>query len=139
MASETLSKNAEILKLAREQLVSEFITQRAEDHLQWLRDADEAWRTKGALLPYPIAPLYPSEADILSRAIELSKTLSVSDPSIDATTTQVQPAIVVEPVSTEANTEPAATVGSSIATVATAATDSIMERFNRLRATWSKS
>jgi len=139
MTSETLSKNVEILKLAREQLVSEFIAQRAEDHLQWLRDVDEAWRTKGALLPYPIPPLYPSETDILARAIELSKTLLVSDPSVDTTTTQVQPAIVVEPVNTEANTEPAATVDNNLFTEVTAATDSIMERFNRLRATWSKS
>jgi hypothetical protein len=139
MTSETLSKNVEILKMAREQLVSEFITQRAEDHLQWLRDADESWRTKGALLPYPIAPLYPSETDILARAIELSKTLSVSDPSIDPTTTQVQPVVIVEHVNTEANTEPAATVDNNIFTEVTAATDDIMDRLNRLKATWSKS
>lgn len=71
-SNKKLSK-IDLIKLAREQLVGEFIGQRARDHIQWVKDAEATWKTTGTWLPYPSMPIYPSDSEILARAMELEK------------------------------------------------------------------
>jgi len=66
----------ELLKIARELVINEYIDKRAQDHNKWVAEADVAWRTRGIKLPYPSFPIYPSEADIIARASALNDFLT---------------------------------------------------------------
>lgn len=58
----------EILRLAKELVINEYTDRRANVHNQWLVDAETAWRTRRAKVPYPVIPPYPTELDIVLRA-----------------------------------------------------------------------
>lgn len=74
----TLTK-LELLRMARELVINEYIDKRAQDHNAWLAQADVVWRTQGVRLAYPIFPQYPTEVDILTRARTLNTFLSAED------------------------------------------------------------
>jgi hypothetical protein len=86
MSKELTASKIELLNMAREQLVKEYLEKRVEDHSQWINDADDAWRSKGVWLAYPPMPAYPSQADILLKATELSKIIgadTIEEPVIE--------------------------------------------------------
>jgi hypothetical protein len=74
----TLTK-LELLRMARELVINEYIDKRAQDHNAWLAQADVVWRNQGVRLAYPTFPQYPTEVDILTRARALNTFLSAED------------------------------------------------------------
>lgn len=58
----------ELLKMAKEVVVNEYIDRRAQDHNQWLADAEIAWKLRRVRIPYPTIPPYPTEKEIVARA-----------------------------------------------------------------------
>jgi hypothetical protein len=60
--------NFEILKMARDLVINEYIDKRADMHNRWLVEADVLWKASKLALPYPSIPPYPTETDILGRA-----------------------------------------------------------------------
>lgn len=64
-------KKYELLKTARHLLQQEYANARAVQYQQWLAGSKTSWSTNGSLLPYPTGPLYPTEAEIVSKALEL--------------------------------------------------------------------
>lgn len=65
------NQKLELLKMARQLLNEEYINRRAEDHNKWLADCDDAWRTRRVKLPYPPFAPYPTEAQIVAKALAL--------------------------------------------------------------------
>lgn len=68
--TEIKRRNA-LLTQARQLVNKEYIARRAEQHQHWIANSESSWRTNGALLPYPAGILYPSEDEIVAKALEL--------------------------------------------------------------------
>ena len=66
-----IKRRSELLTQARVLVNKEYITRRAEQHQHWIANSESSWRTNGALLPYPAGILYPSEDEIVAKALEL--------------------------------------------------------------------
>lgn len=64
-------KKLELLKKARQLLNQEYVARRAEQHRLWIENSEKSWRTNGALLPYPAGAMYPTEDEIVAKALEL--------------------------------------------------------------------
>lgn len=64
-------KRLELLKIARQQLSTQYIKDRANAYTQWNADSDRAWRENGIKLPFPPPPPQPTEADIVAYALAL--------------------------------------------------------------------
>jgi len=64
-------KRLELLRQARLLLSREAVDLRMQQHQQWIRDSESTWRTNGSLLPYPTSQIYPSEAEVVTRALAL--------------------------------------------------------------------
>lgn len=60
--------NLEVLRIAKELVLNEYNTRRAEEHNKWLVESDFLWKTQQLRLAYPALPPYPTEKDILERA-----------------------------------------------------------------------
>lgn len=58
----------EILRMAKELIMQEYIDIRSQDHNKWLVESDYLWRTQRLRLAYPTIPTPPTEQDIISRA-----------------------------------------------------------------------
>lgn len=72
-------KLAEILKLARLALNDEFIKSYADSHQAWQVACNQAWITKGILLPYSNKFVYPTEQEIVAKAVEIYNTLTPTE------------------------------------------------------------
>ena len=92
----------ELLKMARELANEEYINKRAEDHNDWLARVDVAWRTRGVRLPYPPFVPYPTEAEIVARAITLYGFMKSPTQVSTPAPPEVEPVVVSEPVVTDA-------------------------------------
>jgi hypothetical protein len=64
-------KRSEFITQARQLVNKEHMSKCAVHHQQWVTGSELAWRTNGALLPYPTPALYPSEEEIVAKALEL--------------------------------------------------------------------
>lgn len=64
-------KKFELLKTARQLLQQEYVNARMKQHTQWIASSETSWVTNGALLPYPSGALYPTEAEVVAKALEL--------------------------------------------------------------------
>lgn len=108
MSEKIVLTKMELLKMARELVINEYIDQRAQDHNKWLTDAELAWKTKGVNLPYPSFPVYPTEVDILSRATVLNTFLSQDSEEQKAIVDTVELSVPaeVQEVKTVATPEP---------------------------------
>ncbi len=62
------SINFEILRIAKELVVNEYVDHRAQLHNQWLIESDQLWRTRRLRLAYPPIPPHPTEEDVVKRA-----------------------------------------------------------------------
>lgn len=97
------TKLIEMLRLARASLNEEFMQRQTEAYQKWHASCNEAWKTNGMLLPpYSIKLVYPSEQDIVKRALEIYNTLT---PALETTVQQEVPStmseeVFVEPVAT---------------------------------------
>jgi len=76
MSNNNVTSRLELLRMARELVINEYIDKRAQDHNRWLSEADVAWRTRGIKLAYPPFPHYPTEVDIVTRATALGEFLN---------------------------------------------------------------
>lgn len=97
MSEKIVLTKMELLRMARELVINEYIDKRAQDHNKWLADAETAWKTRGVNLPYPSFPIYPTEADILSRATVLNTFLSQDSEAQKAIVDPVDLSVPVEP------------------------------------------
>lgn len=97
----------ELVKIARDLCFNEYTDRRAQLHNKWLVESEHLWRTQRLRLAYPDMPVYPGEADIMTRAEKLYAYIN-SDPSaITAETPWVESSevTVTEPLS-EPSVEP---------------------------------
>jgi hypothetical protein len=63
-----MSINLEILKMAKEIVINEYVDRRAQIHNEWLAKSEELWQKSKQRTRYPDIPPYPTEIDIVSRA-----------------------------------------------------------------------
>lgn len=82
----------EILKMARELTINEYIDRRAQEHNEWLGKSSELWKTQRLALAYPVIPPYPTEKEIIARAKALVDFLLVDkmDDEISETETKIE-------------------------------------------------
>ena len=109
-------RRADLLSQARVLVNKEYIARRAEQHQHWIANSESSWRTNGALLPYPAGILYPSEDEIVAKALELYNA------STSTTNTNPVPLAEVPPLATAiVNPEINATVTAQLQAVSHAA------------------
>lgn len=97
MSSEAILTRMELLRIARELVVNEYIDRRAQDHNSWLANSDMAWRTQKVKLPYPAFPAYPSETDIIARANILNEFINGVTPVPSVVVPIEEPQSLAEP------------------------------------------
>jgi len=68
---ETNRQRANLLAQARILLNDEYQRQRAEQYSKWQVESNHLWVTKGILLPYPSSFGYPTEEEVVKKALEL--------------------------------------------------------------------
>ena len=61
----------ELIKKARQQLNQEYLDQRTKDYTNWEIACDLAWKTNGTKLAFPPIPAFPTEDDVVARALVL--------------------------------------------------------------------
>ena len=71
ISPEELQKRNLLLKTAKQMLIQDYATLRTQQHQQWIKDSETSWKTNGVLLAYPPAKLYPTEQEIVNKALEL--------------------------------------------------------------------
>jgi hypothetical protein len=77
-----IKRRTGLLAQARQLVNKEYIAQRTEQHQHWIANSESSWRTNGALLPYPSGIIYPSEDEIVAKALELYNA-SASQPNLN--------------------------------------------------------
>jgi hypothetical protein len=68
---EEMQRRGALLKRAKQILIQEYAAIRTQQHQQWIRDSETSWKINGVLMAYPPGKLYPSEQDIIDKALEL--------------------------------------------------------------------
>lgn len=131
------SKLIEMLRLARASLNEEFMKKQSEAYQKWHASCNEAWKTNGMLLPpYSVPLVYPTESDIVKRALEIYNTLT---PALETTAQQEVPSamsaeVFVEPVVEEvAETVPEKVEAEVVEDVPTESTEN---KFKSLLTKW---
>jgi len=66
-----IKRRTNLLTHARQLVNKEYMARRMEQHQHWIAHSESSWRTNGALLPYPSGILYPTEEEIVAKALEL--------------------------------------------------------------------
>ena len=90
-------KLGEILRQAREALNEELLAKQTSAYQIWLDSCNLSWRSKGTLLPpNSVKLIYPTETDIVNRALEIYNTLNPKVEVVPAPTVAV--AEPIEPV-----------------------------------------
>lgn len=108
------SKLTEMLRLARASLNEEFLQKQTEAYQQWYTSSNQTWKTSGTLLPpHSVKLVYPTEKDIVQRALEIYNTLI---PATTVKTTTPQP--VGESIPGELFVEPEAAIEPTVEVVA---------------------
>ena len=70
---EESEKRLRILKKAREALGAELLKKHREAFAVWQEECEDAWLKDKKLLPYLVQSYYPTEAEIVEKAVELYK------------------------------------------------------------------
>lgn len=91
------SINFEILRIAKEIVINEYVDRRAHVHNQWLVESDFLWKSQRLRLAYPPIPPYPTEQEVVERAKTLLAFLN-SPQGMPGPVTTVNPPDVVEDV-----------------------------------------
>lgn len=100
LTPEEMQKRGALLKKAKQILLQEYAAIRTQQHQQWIRDSETSWRTNGILMAYPPGKIYPTEPEIIEKALELY------NKSITATAPKVEVNSVTTPEIIETTTEP---------------------------------
>lgn len=66
----------EVLKLAKDLVVNDYLDVRAKIHNKWFEESDRLWQEKRIKVSYPSIPPYPSNSVVTSKAEELMKFLT---------------------------------------------------------------
>jgi hypothetical protein len=107
MTKEFKLSKPELLKLASDILVKDYLEKRTKDHAQWIVNADTAWKNNNTWLPCPTMPAYPSSAEIILKAEELNKSINGESKSTIETEKEQLPeetATVSTPATIDENT-----------------------------------
>lgn len=64
-------QRAQLLTTARNLLNDEYQKKRSEQFSKWQTESNHLWLSKGIMLPYPSSFGYPSEEEIVAKALEL--------------------------------------------------------------------
>jgi hypothetical protein len=99
LSQEEMQKRGELVKRARQILIQEFTAMRNQQHQQWLRESAMTWKNKGVLIAYPPAKMYPTEQEVVDKALEL---FNRSNQTI--TTVTNTPVIPIETITTPIST-----------------------------------
>jgi hypothetical protein len=67
-------QRAQLLTTARNMLNEEYQRQRSEQYTKWQSESNHLWISKGIMLPYPSSFGYPTEEEVVARALELYNT-----------------------------------------------------------------
>jgi hypothetical protein len=67
-------QRAQLLTTARKLLNEEYQRQRSEQYTKWQSESNHLWISKGIMLPYPSSFGYPTEEEVVARALELYNT-----------------------------------------------------------------
>ena len=108
-------KLGEILRQAREALNEELLAKQTSAYQIWLDSCNLSWRSKGTLLPpNSVKLIYPTETDIVNRALEIYNTLNpnvevvpaptVTNAGADEPVTEVSTAVVAEDAKVDEST-----------------------------------
>ena len=68
---EESAKRLKLLKMARDKLGTELLQKHNDSFLKWKKECDEAWDKDKKLLPYHVQSYYPTESEIVAKAVEL--------------------------------------------------------------------
>jgi hypothetical protein len=112
---EEMQKRGSLLKKAKQIMLQEYAAIRTQQHQQWIRDSETSWRTNGVLMAYPPAKLYPTEQEVVDKALELYNksiaasalgintpiTTNTTETKLDISTTNSNEPIIVNPSSIE--------------------------------------
>ena len=64
-------RRLKLLKMARDKLGAELLQKHNDSFLNWKKECDEAWDKDKKLLPYHVQSYYPTESEIVAKAVEL--------------------------------------------------------------------
>ncbi len=64
-------KRLKMLKMARDTLGAELLKKHNDSFMNWKKECDEAWDKDKKLLPYHVQSYYPTESEIVAKAVEL--------------------------------------------------------------------
>jgi hypothetical protein len=88
----------QLLKKAKDMLLTEYTEKKAQMHDKWSSDADVVWKTRGMTLAYPSFPPYPDNSMIVQKAMELEKSLvKDTEPVPDIQPIPEKAIVVIEP------------------------------------------
>jgi hypothetical protein len=79
-------KLGELVLLARKALADEFMKRQMIADKNWIVACDQAWISKGILLPHVAEFAYPTEKEIVNRALELYNEKYPNETTIQETT-----------------------------------------------------
>jgi len=71
--------NAELLKIATDIVMSEYVTKKNDIHEKWIVESLYLWQSQGVRMAYPELPPYPSSKDIVERAKALREILNLGE------------------------------------------------------------
>lgn len=64
-------QRAQLLTTARNLLNEEYQKKRSEQYTKWQSESNHLWISKGIMLPYPSSFGYPTEEEVVAKALEL--------------------------------------------------------------------
>lgn len=80
---ESTKQKFELLKMARAQANEEYSNRRDEAYKKWVSECDAVWKETGVKLPYPTFQPYPTEVDIVSKAMTLYNFIKTEEKAKD--------------------------------------------------------
>ena len=94
-------QRAQLLTTARNLLNEEYQRQRSEQYTKWQAESNHLWISKGIMLPYPSSFGYPTEEEVVAKALELynaqtNKSSGVELPKTDESMTSSVTAKLME-------------------------------------------
>jgi hypothetical protein len=101
ISPEEMRNRGEMLKRAKQILIQEYTAVRSQQHQQWIKNSENVWRTKGILIAYPPGKLFPSEQEIVNKALELyNRSMLPTEVLADSPAIPAQDISEVEPIIT---------------------------------------
>jgi len=127
----------EVLKLARIALNEEYLKKQQERHQEWRVACDQMWLAKGMLLPYTSALEYPTEQDIINRAVQIYNTLHPEQaPAPVSTVAEAEPTPVATIAEESVEEVPVEEVPVVVEPIVEAAPTGLEDRFKSLFTKW---